>query len=237
MNQTSLNLVAITIFTLVMSSLLGPLVHLSPAVPAIAVASILGLATLDTLSWQGQGSTLLLDWLASFSAEHRARVVRHEAGHFLVAHLLGIPITGYTLSAWEAFRQGQPGLGGVSFDCQELDTELAQGTLSARLVDRFGTVWMAGTAAETLVYGDAQGGSDDRQKFRTLWAQLQRPNAEGQLKERLAALQAKTLLQSNWTAYEALVTEMEQQAPIEACCAAIEQHTDTEKAPPSAAEA
>jgi hypothetical protein len=223
MNQVSLNLVAITIFTLVISSLLGPLVHLSPFVPAIAVASILGLGTLDTLTWQGQGSTLLLDWAASLSSDHRARVVRHEAGHFLVAHLLGIPITGYTLSAWEAFRQGQAGLGGVSFDCQELDAELEQSALSAQLVDRFGTVWMAGVAAETLVYGNSEGGADDRQKFRTLWAQLQRPPHEGALKERLSALQAKTLLQENWSIYEALVTAIEQRLPVAECVEAIGQ--------------
>lgn len=223
MSQTSLNVVAITIFALVMSTLLGPLVHLSPAIPAVAVAGVLGLGAIDTFGWQGQGSTLLLDWVARFSADHRARVVRHEAGHFLVAHLLGIPVTGYTLSAWEAFRQGLPGQGGVSFDCQELDAELEQKTLSAQLVDRFGTVWMAGAAAEVLVYGNAEGGADDRQKFRVLWSQLQRPGQEGILKERLASLQAKTLLQANWTAYEALVAAIEQRVSVEACAEAIDQ--------------
>jgi hypothetical protein len=222
MNQMSLNLVAITIFTLVMSSLLGPLVHLSPAIPAIAVVGLLGFATIDTFSWQGRGSTLLLSWLGSFSPQYRARIIHHEAGHFLVAHLLGIPITGYTLSAWEAFRQGQPGLGGVSVDCQELDGELAQGNLSAQLVDRFGTVWMAGGVAEKLVYGNTEGGEDDRQKFRLLWSQLQRPAAEGEMKERLASLQAKELLQGNWSTYEALVAAMEQHLPVEACLQAIE---------------
>ena len=83
MSKTALNVIAISIFTLTLTSLLGPLFNLSPAVPAIAVAGILGLGTLDTLSWQGQGATLFLDWLASFSAEHRARIIRHEAGHFL----------------------------------------------------------------------------------------------------------------------------------------------------------
>ncbi|MCY7391166.1 MAG: ATP-dependent Zn protease, partial [Leptolyngbyaceae cyanobacterium CAN_BIN12] len=100
MSQLSLNLVAISIFVITMSALLGPLVQLSPVVPAIATASVLGLAALDTLSWQGRGSTLMLDWLAGFSAEHRARIIRHEAGHFLVARQLDIPVTDYTLSAW-----------------------------------------------------------------------------------------------------------------------------------------
>lgn len=222
MSPITLNLVAITIFTLVMTSLLGPLLHLSPFVPAAVTFGILGVATLDTLSWQGRAGTLLVDWVARFSPEHRQRVVRHEAGHFLAAHLLQIPVTGYTLSAWEAFRQGQPGQGGVSFGSEELDTELQQGKLSVQLVDRYCTVWMAGAAAETLVYGNAQGGADDRQKMRLLWQRLNRPDSEGVLKERWASLQAKTLLETNRAAYDALVQAMEQNAPIETCQQVIE---------------
>ncbi len=229
MSQTTLNLVAITIFTLVMASLLGPLLHLSPAVPAIAAFMILGVATLDTLSWQGQAGTLLVDWVARFSPTHRDRVLRHEAGHFLVAHLLNIPVTGYTLSAWESFRQGQPGLGGVSFSTTELDAELQQGKLSSQLIDRYCTVWMAGIAAETLVYGAAEGGSDDRQKIRLLWHQLRRSAGEGVLKERWATLQAKHLLETHQTAFEALIAALEQKLSVEDCRLAIEPHLATDR--------
>lgn len=229
MNKTALNLVAITIFVLTMSSLLGPMLHLSPIVPAIAVAGILGFGALDTLGWQGQGSTLLLNWFANVSPEHRARVIRHEAGHFLVAHLSDIPITGYTLSAWEAFRQGQPGQGGVSFDCQELDAELEQGILSAQLLDRYCAVWMAGGVAETLTYDTVEGGADDLQKLRTVWTQLKRPLKECELKERWSALQAKNLIQKHWSSYEALVAAMEKRASVTECCQAIEQNISTER--------
>lgn len=224
MSQTTLNLIAITIFTLVMSSLLGPIFHLSPAIPAIAAFGILGVATLDSFSWQGKLGALVVDGVSRFSPEHRARVLRHEAGHFLTAHLLNIPVTGYTLNAWDALRQGQPGLGGVSFDTAGLEAELAQGRLSAQQLDRYCTVWMAGIAAEQLAYGSAQGGGDDRQKFGMLWAQMNRPPAEGELKQRLAVLQAKTLLQNHQAAYEALVAAMEQQASVEDCRQAIAQH-------------
>ena len=225
MNQLSLNLIAIGVFTITITSLLGPLINVSPVVPAIATAGILGLATLDVFGWQGQGATLLLDWLASFSAEHRARVARHEAGHFLVAHQLAIPVTGYTLNAWEALRQGYPGQGGVRFDLQELETELQTGTLSGRLHDRYCTIWMAGIAAETLTYGEAEGGADDRQKLRAVLAQLGLPAAECQQKERLASLRAKTLLQEQQAAYTALVTAMEGRSTVAECQQAIEQHT------------
>jgi hypothetical protein len=221
-NQTALNLVAITIFSLVMMSLLGPFVHLSPTVPAIATFGILGFMAIDTFGLQGRFGGIVLDGLASLSAEHRARVIRHEAGHFLVAHLSGIPISGYTLTAWEAFRQGIPGQGGVSFDTQELDRELQQGILSNQLIDRYCTVWMAGAAAETLTYGNAEGGADDRQKFRTLWFHLKRPDVEGAQKEKWSLFQAKSLIEQQQAAYEALVAAMEQRASIEECCVVIE---------------
>lgn len=225
MSQTTLNLVAITIFTLVMTSLLGPLVHLSPAVPAVAAFGLLGIATLDSLNWQGRIGTLVVDWVAGFSADHRRRIVHHEAGHFLAAYLLDIPVIGYTLSAWEAFRQGQPGQGGVSFGTAELETEWQQGKLSTQLMDRYCTVWMAGIAAEELVYGNAEGGADDRQKLRLLWGQ-QQSDSQCELKQRWATLQAKTLVESHRAVYEALVEAMTQRASVADCLQVLAQQID-----------
>jgi hypothetical protein len=224
MNQTSINLIAITVFSLTMLALLGPLFDVSPFIPAIATLSILSVVTFDAFKLQGQGGSLLLDWLSGRSVAHRQRVVQHEAGHFLVAHLLDIPVQSYTLSAWEALRQGLPGQGGVVFQTDALEAELAQGQLSAQLLNRYGMVWMAGIAAETLIYGQAEGGTDDRQKFRTLWTQLQRPLAECEARERWSTLQARTLLEKHEAAYQALVTAMEQRATVEDCRQAIAAH-------------
>jgi hypothetical protein len=221
MSQLSLNLIAISVFGMTMFALLGPLVNISPVFPAIATAGFLGLAALDTFNWQGKGSTLMLDWVASFSAEHRDRVVHHEAGHFLVAQKLDIPVTGYTLNAWEALRQGIPGLGGVQFSTQELEQELKTGTISANLLDRYCTIWLAGGVAENLVFGTVQGGADDRQKLLGVLSQLQLPPAQIQQKQRWAALQAKTLIEENWDAYQAIVTAMQQRASVEECCQQI----------------
>lgn len=224
MSKTALNLIAISVFAMTLSTFLGPLLNISPYVPAIATFSILGLATVDTLTWQGQGVNLLLDWFASASPEHRTRVVRHEAGHFLVAHLLGIPISSYALTAWEAFRQGQPGQGGVTFDDREFTSEFQQGILSAHLLNRYGTVWMAGMAAETLVYGNAEGGAEDRQKLHAILTQIGSPAAIYPQKERAFALQARTLLQAHWSCYEALVQAMEKRTPVDECFRLISQH-------------
>jgi hypothetical protein len=222
MSQTSLNLVAISIFLITVSTLLGPLIELSPAVPAVATFAILGIATLDSFALQGKAGNVFIDWVARFSPTHRDRITHHEAGHFLVAHKLGIPIVGYTLSAWEALKQGQSGQGGVSFDDGELTKQLQQGKITAQMLDRYCTVWMAGIAAENLVYNNAEGGSDDRSKLAAVLKGLGFGESTFDQKQRFATLQAKTILEENNSAYEALVNMMQQKAPVEECIKVIE---------------
>jgi hypothetical protein len=217
MSQTSLNLVAISIFLITVSTLLGPFIELSPAVPAVATLTILGIATLDSFALQGKGGNVFIDWVAGFSPTHRDRITHHEAGHFLVAHKLGIPIVGYTLSAWEALKLGQSGQGGVSFDDTELAKQLQQGKITAQMLDRYCTVWMAGIAAEHLVYNNAEGGADDRSKLAAVLKSLGFGESTFEHKQRFATLQAKTILQENSSAYEALVNAMQQKAPVQEC--------------------
>jgi hypothetical protein len=217
MSQTALNVTAIAIFLVTLSTLLGPLLHLSPVFPALTAFTILGIATVDAFSFEGKGGNLILDWIAGFSGEHRERVLHHEAGHFLVASLLNIPISGYTLSAWEALKQRQPGQGGVSFNDGELASQLELGKISEQMLDRYCTVWMAGIVAETLVYKDAQGGADDQSKLRGVLTSLGFSQSACQQKERFCFLQAKTLLQENSTAYQALVDAMRRRATVAEC--------------------
>ncbi|HEY9672599.1 MAG TPA: ATP-dependent Zn protease [Waterburya sp.] len=224
MQQTALNLIAISIFGMTLSALLGPMLNISPVIPAITTLGVLSLATLDSFSFQGRGATLLLDWLAGTKSQHRDRILQHEAGHFLVAYLLGIPITGYTLTAWEALKRGHSGLGGVTVDTAALSPgQLEVGQLQLT-IERFCKVWMAGIAAETLVYGAAQGGTEDIQKIREALTSLGRPASEFQLKERWAMRQAQTLIEEHWASYEALVAVMKQRASVADCIQVIEQH-------------
>ena len=101
MQQTALNLIAVTIFSFTFLALVGPLLNISPTIPAVITLGLLGAATIDTLTWEGKGMTLLLALFAS--EEERERILHHEAGHFLVAYLLGIPVASYTLSAVGGF--------------------------------------------------------------------------------------------------------------------------------------
>ncbi|MDY6783391.1 MAG: ATP-dependent Zn protease [Cyanobacteriota bacterium] len=226
MQQTSLNLVAIAIFLMTLSVLLGPLIHLSPAVPAVATLTLLGLATVDTLNFKGRGVTLLLDAVARLSGEYRDRVLHHEAGHFLTAYFAGIPIESYTLNAWDALKEGNPGTGGVVVDTDKLFKNRIPAAETRLFVDRFCTVWMAGIAAEQLIYGDAEGGEDDRQKVTQTLAFFGRPRSESSQKQQWGQLQAKTALEKHRSAYDALVEAMRNRTSVSECYQIIQQHVE-----------
>ncbi|MDP5017062.1 ATP-dependent Zn protease [Anabaena sp. UHCC 0187] len=217
MSQTAINLVAISVFLMTFSSLLGPLIHLSPTIPALATVTFLGIATLDNFSFQGKGGTIVLDFVARFSPEYKERILHHEAGHFLVAYLLGIPVTGYTLSAWEAWQKGQPGQGGITLEDQELTAQIEKGQMTAQMLDRYCTIWMAGIAAESLVFNSAEGGNDDKSKLTEILQVLGFSEAVYQQKQRFHLLQSKNLIQENWDSYQALVAAMREGVSVEEC--------------------
>ncbi|MGI8933081.1 MAG: ATP-dependent Zn protease [Phormidesmis sp.] len=222
MNPTTLNLLAVSVFAFTMLSLVGPLLNISPGAVAIALSGCAGIVAIDRFGAQGKGGTLLIDLLSRQSSEYRQRILHHEAGHFLAAYLLEIPVQSYTLSAWEALKAGLPGQGGVVVEATaEPDTASAQ--LSDQQLNRYCIVWMAGIAAEKQTYGSAQGGQDDQMQLRGVW-QRQRPTSEPETQLRWALLQAQTLLEKQQSAYEALVTAMANRAPVETCCQQIEAH-------------
>jgi hypothetical protein len=226
MQQSALNLIAIGVFTMTLACLVGPLLNISPFIPAAATATIMGLATIDTLGWENRGTTLLLDALSS--PQQRQRVIHHEAGHFLAAYFLGIPVTGYTLTAWEAWRQEQPGRGGVTFDTEALTTKPFSLEQMRLTLERFCTVWMAGIAAEKIIYGNVEGGAEDREKLRTALNLAGLPEKVYAQKERWAQLQATTLIEKYQKSYEALVAAMEARASVEECYQVIQQHCPQE---------
>ncbi len=213
--KISLNLVAICIFGMTLSSLVVPLIRVSSTIPiAIIVAIVVG-ATLDSFFFKSTAATLILDTIAGTSSEYRQRILHHEAGHFLVAYLLDIPIAGYTLSAWESIRQGRSAQGGVTFAPPPPE-------ISAELLQKYCTVWMAGIAAEKSLYDRAEGGDEDRQKLRGVLFLAGKQQQEIVTQENLATLQAKSLIQNHWTAYQSLVSAMSARQSVTDCCNEID---------------
>jgi Zn-dependent protease len=214
MQQTALNLIAIGVFVISISTLFAPIFHISPTIPAAVTIGILGLATVDTLGWQNRGVTLLLDTLAG--NQQRKRVLHHEAGHFLAAYFLGVPILGYTLTAWEAIKQGETGAGGVVFDFDAVTRQSKDEIPLA--IDRFCTVLMAGVAAEVKIYGSETGGAADREKLRQTLDSLGFSPEFSQQKQRWAQLQAANLIERNQDSYQALVVAMQERKSVAECC-------------------
>ncbi len=218
--DTGLNILAITIFTITLSVLIGPLFNLSPAIPATLTFVLLGLVTIDTLGWQNQGVNLLLDIFAS--QEQKERIVYHEAGHFLTAYLLEIPVTGYTLTAWETLKNKNSGSGGVIFATNILEQKKGDLREINLIVERLGIVLMAGIAAEKLIYNESEGGQEDQQKFAEIYANVGLKTSgitlsNLQMKQRQAVLRAKNLIEDNKQSYLALVEAMKERKSVQQC--------------------
>ena len=215
MQQTALNLVAIGVFSITFLSLLSPFLNISPTIPAGMTFALLVLGTIDTLGFENKGVTLLLDFFASEG--ERERVIHHEAGHFLVAYLLGIPVTGYTLTAIESVKQGRSRRGGVIFDTSALPKRTTKTKEISLITDKYCKVFMAGIAAEKFVYGTAEGGKEDRAALRSALTSLGVSRQNCILKERYAQMQATLLIEQNQIAYQALVAAMKDRSSVEDC--------------------
>jgi hypothetical protein len=213
--QISFNLIAICVFAMTISSLVTPLLNISSTLPVLTIFAIVVITTIDGFFLQSAAATILVDAIASTNPAYRQRIVEHEAGHFLVAYLLDIPITGYTLSAWESFKQGQSALGGVMFAPPPAD-------ISSQLLQKYCTVWMAGIAAEKSIYSKSEGGTEDLQKLRGVLFLAGKQQQEIVNQENLATLQAKVLIKDHWAAYQALVTAMSNRTAVADCCSEID---------------
>ena len=216
-------------------SLVGPLLNISPSAVAIALTGCVGLLALDRYGWQGKGGNLLIDLISGQSSEYRQRIIHHEAGHFLVAHLLGIPVESYTLSAWQGIKAGLPGLGGVVVDTSAIQEAAPnRERLTTQVLNHYSMIWMAGIAAEKQTFGSAQGGEDDKAQLRKLWeltSPKYRTSATAETQTRWAQMQANTLIETQSAAYKALVEAMSALRPVDECVAQIDARLiDTEDA-------
>lgn len=204
---------AAAVGAMVAATLIPPLFGTSAEAPvALAVGGGLVAWAVDALAFNSAGSNAL----AGLSVD-AARVVAHEAGHFLVAYLLGVRIERVAMTAEAAKAAGMPAIGvdvalGVRTDLW---------TLSA--------VACAGMAGEWASYGGAEGA---RQDLVDLGGHLRRAGIrggeDGEVKgyTRWGLLQAVTLLDLQRGAFEELCNALAAGADVAECIAAVERRVD-----------
>jgi len=169
--------------------------------------------------------------------EYSKKVLRHEAGHFLVAYLLGCPVEGCVLSTWDAlqdvrFDGSRTGVSaGTSFFDEDLSNQVnGRAPLARSSIDRYSAIVMAGIAAEAIHFGGADGGASDEIALVRFLTQIS-PRGGGALswnaesirnQARWGAMQSVLLLRHYKSSYEALVKALERGGNLGECVWAIE---------------
>ncbi|CAH8352219.1 unnamed protein product [Eruca vesicaria subsp. sativa] len=185
------------------------------------LAALLALAFMDSLLL---GGTCFAQ-ISCYWPPHKRRVVVHEAGHLLVAYLMGCPIRGVILDPIVAMQMGVQGQAGTQFWDQKMESEIAEGRLSGSSFDRYSMVLFAGIAAEALVYGEAEGGENDENLFRSISVLLEPPLSVAQMSNqaRWSVLQSYNLLKWHKAAHRAAVEALQVGSPLSIVIRRIEE--------------
>uniref|UniRef100_A0ACD5V328 Uncharacterized protein n=1 Tax=Avena sativa TaxID=4498 RepID=A0ACD5V328_AVESA len=156
--------------------------------------------------------------IGSFSAvfpDYQERIARHEAAHFLISYLTGLPILGYSLDIGKEH---------VNLVDKKLEKLIYSGQLDQKELDRLAVISMAGLAAEGLEYDKVVGQSADLFSLQRFLNRTKPPLSKDQQQNltRWAVLIAASLLKNNKAAHDALVSAMSQKATVLGCIEAIE---------------
>uniref|UniRef100_A0A1J3FS90 Uncharacterized protein n=1 Tax=Noccaea caerulescens TaxID=107243 RepID=A0A1J3FS90_NOCCA len=152
---------------------------------------------------------------STFFPDYQERIAGHEAAHFLVAYLIGLPIFGYSLDIGKEH---------VNLIDERLAKLIYSGQLDSKELDRLAAVAMAGLAAEGLKYDKVMGQSADLfslQRFINR-SQPKISNDQQQNLTRWAVLYSASLLKNNKNIHEALMAAMSNKASVLECIKTIE---------------
>jgi hypothetical protein len=196
--------VAVLVVTLL--ALLGPLLGLSPWFTTALVALALTSLTVDAARFGGRGGHLLAETLPGGLLRLR-RIALHEAGHVLVAEREGVAVAAIHVGSLACLRAGLSAGG----------TTVLAPPGSARLpleeLRRWSRVLLAGMAAESLVYGESEGGADDRSLLGRLWGLSGQDVATAQMEQRRARREVEQWLRGERFRLEAEADRLARQAP------------------------
>ena len=157
----------------------GPAIGISPAWIVILVGGGLVALSVDAATWQGMGGHVLAEALPGGEARLR-RIAVHEAGHLLIAENEQLPVQRVMVGTLACLQAGLRSSGATEFTVPD--------SVRMPLEDlrRWSRVLQAGIAAETVVYGIARGGADDRALLGRLWGLSGHDVATAQREQRRA---------------------------------------------------
>ena len=205
--------------------------HLDAA-HALGLLAAAGLAAGVDLVGFGGGLAFLVEDTAGrlLNPSYADRVAFHEAGHFLVAYLVGLLPRGYTLSSLDALRsEGALSVqAGCLFCDADFQAEVARGSVTAETLGVFTCTALGGVAAEYVQYGQAEGGLADIVQLDQLLAALGFTERKTADQVRWGALNAVQLLRQNARAHRALAGAMLEGADVVSCIRIIERELDPE---------
>ncbi len=171
-----------------------------------------GLAAFDTIALKG---ALAESITSAVDSSYSDRIVRHEAGHLLLAYLCGLPVQGCVLSAREALNGGGSGAAalngaaGTAFFDPELNAAARRGRITRSVIDRYCIVVMGGIAAEAVSYGSAEGGKDDETALISFLQDTVGFTGDVLVQARMSALNGVILLRRYRAEFERLVKVLE----------------------------
>uniref|UniRef100_M1AMS0 Stress regulated protein n=1 Tax=Solanum tuberosum TaxID=4113 RepID=M1AMS0_SOLTU len=198
---------------------------LSPQQILFVSLGVLFLWTLDLVSFNGGVGTLVLDTIGhTFSQKYHSRVIQHEAGHFLIAYLLGILPKGYTLTSLDALKkEGSLNIqAGTAFVDFEFIEEVNRGKVTATMLNRFSCIALAGVATEYLLFGYAEGGLSDINQLDALLKSLGFTQKKADSQVRWAVLNTILILRRHEKARSKLAEAMTRGKSVGVCIDIIE---------------
>mmetsp|Transcript_18401 Transcript_18401/g.51580 ORF Transcript_18401/g.51580 Transcript_18401/m.51580 type:complete len:357 (-) Transcript_18401:378-1448(-) len=187
----------------------------------------------DQVANGGGGQGLLVDSLGRIiNPSYKQRVALHEAGHMLVAYIVGILPRAYTLSSWDAFVRYRAlnVQAGTQFCDTQFQAEVASGRLSSSSLDRFTCVALAGVVTEYLRFEQAEGGLGDILQLDVMLKALGFSQMKADSEVRWAVLNVAAILRRYSALQDKLADAMDKGASTAACICLIEEELRLEEA-------
>ena len=184
----------------------GPALGLSAAWIVVAVGGALVLLSVDAASWQGMGGHVVAEALPGGEGRLR-RIEVHEAGHLLIAEQEQLPVERVMVGTLACLKAGLRSSGTTVF------TEPDSVRMPLEDLRRWSRVLQAGIAAETVVYGQARGGADDRALLGRLWGLSGHDVQTAQREQRRARREIEQSLRQGRSTLDQRAQELLMEAP------------------------